>query len=60
MKVDPVEDESSRTGSRVRGATFAGQIVSPLTLHDNENGDPNARVKQIKKEVLSIDVIDVA
>jgi hypothetical protein len=29
-------------------------------LHHNENGDPNAGVKQIKQKILSIDVIDVA
>src|SRR5271154_1470866 len=34
--------------------------ASPLTSHDNENGDANAGVKQIKEEVLSIDVVDVA
>src|ERR1700733_6494664 len=31
-----------------------------VALHHNENGDPNARVKQVEQEILSIDIIDVA
>ena len=29
-------------------------------LHHNENGDPNAGVKQIEQKIFSIDVVDVA
>ena len=42
------------------GPPSPDKSASPLTSHDHENGDANARVKQIKEEVLSIDVIDVA
>ena len=31
-----------------------------LRLHNDKQSDPNARVQQVKEEILSVDVIDVA
>ena len=65
MKVAPVEVESSRTESRLREATFGGEAaardaVTSSRLHHDEDGDTNPRVQQIKEEIFSIDIVDVA
>ena len=60
MKVDQLRLNPAELNPKLRGAHLTRTNRRCVVLHHNENGDPNAGVKQVEQKILSIDVVDVA